>query len=213
MSTTIVSVGANTRHTLCSWPMDQELLRHQVAAYVRAYIRAQRKAEIAYRDIARELRCSHVQVQKIEKRRGGVGRDTERVFAELRHGGSVDALRAAAVRHWEEHPDERTPAILMDSEKSSTESVTVRWGQSGDPCPSRNTAIELMRGCVDEQVLEAVQTEQCPENADPGVEYWTTRIVELQGMRKAAGQKLDRTSETPTEPPRSTTNTRKRRAS
>jgi hypothetical protein len=72
-----------------------------VTEYIRDYIASLKRRNHSYHQIAERLGCSHVwvihldQPTKYGRRRAGA--DIEHKVAELLHGGSVDALRRAAL--------------------------------------------------------------------------------------------------------------------
>jgi hypothetical protein len=80
---------------------DYRVVQDAVTEYVRDYVAALRRRGESYERIGERLGCSHVwimhlsQPEKYGKRR--VGADIEHKLAELLHGGSVDALRRAAL--------------------------------------------------------------------------------------------------------------------
>lgn len=80
---------------------DYTAVQGAVTEYVRDYISALKRRGESYEKIGERLGCSHVwvmhlaQPEKYGKRM--VGADLEHKLAELLHGGSVDALRRAAL--------------------------------------------------------------------------------------------------------------------
>jgi hypothetical protein len=80
---------------------DFEQVRSAVSDYVRDYIRALRRRKISYAKIGERLGVSHVWVMQLDKPeeygRRTVGAEVEHRLADLLHGGSIDALRRAAL--------------------------------------------------------------------------------------------------------------------
>lgn len=80
---------------------DFERVREAVSDYARDYIRALRHRGNSFERIGDELQVSHVYVQQLLKTekygRRKVGPKLEQRLADLLHGGSVEALRRAAL--------------------------------------------------------------------------------------------------------------------
>lgn len=82
---------------------DYKAIQAALTIYARAYIRAlrDRKPQPSFDAIAKRLSCSKAWVQQLNntERYGNrtVGDETIHTLAELHHGGSVDALRGAAM--------------------------------------------------------------------------------------------------------------------
>ena len=72
-----------------------------VTEYVRDYIRALRRRKLSYQKIGQRLQISHVWVMQLDKPqqygKRNAGPELEYRLAELLHGGSIDALRKAAL--------------------------------------------------------------------------------------------------------------------
>lgn len=78
-----------------------EQIQTAVTEYVRDYIRAQRRRQMSYKAIGDALGVSHVWAMQLDQpEKYGprtVGPELELRVADLLHGGSVDALRRAAL--------------------------------------------------------------------------------------------------------------------
>jgi ribosome-binding protein aMBF1 (putative translation factor) len=76
-------------------------IQRAVLEYARDYIRAQKSRGRSLRDIAAQLDVTHVWVKAIEsddaKGSKTAGSKVEHRLAEILHGGSIDALRRAAL--------------------------------------------------------------------------------------------------------------------
>ncbi len=106
-----------------------EKIQAAVTEYVRDYIRAQRRRNASYKAIGEALGVSHVWAMQLDQpEKYGtrtVGPELELRMADLLHGGSVDALRKAAltvasggavvVERPGEHPLELTRAAVPPS--------------------------------------------------------------------------------------------------
>lgn len=68
----------------------------EVTALIRDHIKAREKAGATGDDLAAELTVSRTQVINVRDGTRGAGPKMERALAELKYGGSVDALRRAA---------------------------------------------------------------------------------------------------------------------
>lgn len=92
-------------------PVDPEWVKEAVAAYIKAYVRRRVEAGESKRDIGLSLGFKGGQRinQYVDPKKygaAGVSVDTQMRVAELLHGGSLDALREAAIAFAGEHPEE-----------------------------------------------------------------------------------------------------------
>jgi hypothetical protein len=80
---------------------DYAAVRTAVTEYARDYIAALKRRGESYAEIGKRLRCSHVWVMQLAQPEKygdrNAGADVEHRLAELLHGGSIDALRRAAL--------------------------------------------------------------------------------------------------------------------
>ena len=113
----------------------------KVTAYAVAWVRQQRDAGRTWQAIADDLGLTKQQIIRMEGGGVGAGNETEDALARLLHAGSIDALRAAAEKHWQEHPELQGTVVVYD-----------------DQFPQRVRAVDAARrlGSVSEAAIEQV---------------------------------------------------------
>lgn len=94
-------------------PVDSDWVKEAIAAYVRAYVRRRVEAGESKRAIGLSLgfKGGHRINQYVDPKKygpTGVSAETQARVADLLHGGSLDALRQAAIAFAQEHPEEVT---------------------------------------------------------------------------------------------------------
>lgn len=92
-------------------PVDPEWVKEAIAAYIRAYVRRRVASGETKRSIGLSLgfKGGHRINQYVDPEKygsTGVSAETQARVAELLHGGSLDALRQAAIAFAQEHPEE-----------------------------------------------------------------------------------------------------------
>ena len=84
-------------------------------------------------------------------------------------------------------------AWLVGEEVAPSEAAPApeRTTELDDRYPTRREAIALLRGVVDEQVLEAVALQSLEAKSDPGLEHWTKEIRKLSKLRSDIAREIE----------------------
>jgi hypothetical protein len=153
-----------------------------VAAYAIEYIEKCHSKGETYADIAKRLDISAPHLTNV-RQRGGMGMKLENTLAQVLFGGSVDKLRRAAAKWWEEEGRQRSH---------------VRKKERGeDPLPNRAYVLEVFGSEFHPETIERVRSD--PREVDMPRLSWVKYIsfIDDEVRREAAEKEAQRARRTP----------------